>query len=159
MSEAQPAEGLPEAAPAAERRPDEVAVADVELHLPARAESVSIARQAVCGVGDALLMDEARLADVALAVTEACTNVVMHAYPEGAGDYELRVWIQHHRVLIAVRDYGGGVTPRMPGSKAGLGLGLPLMLAVCDEVTFARGADGSMEVRLAFRLDEGGDGG
>jgi hypothetical protein len=33
------------------------------------------------------------------------------------------------------------------------------MLAVCDEVTFARGADGSMEVRLAFRLDEGGDGG
>ena len=154
MNEAQRAQDVPPS-PQAERRADEVAVPDVELRLPARPESVSIARQAVCGVGDALFMEEARLADVALAVTEACTNVVMHAYPEGDGDYELRVWIQHHRVLIAVRDHGGGVTPRMPGSKAGLGLGLPLMLAVCDEVTFARGTDGSMEVRLAFRLDDG----
>ena len=146
MSEAQ--------APAGDRRAEEVTVPDVEMLLPARPETVSIARQAVCGVGDALLLEEGRLADVALAVTEACTNVVMHAYPDGGGDYELRVWIQHHRVLIAVRDHGEGVTPRMPGAKAGLGLGLPLMLAVCDEVTFARGVDGSTEVRLAFRLDD-----
>ena len=155
MNEAQRAEPVPSMGSAAERRPEEVAVPDVELRLPARPESVSIARQAVCGVGDALVMEEGRLADVALAVTEACTNVVMHAYPEGDGDYELRVWVQHHRVLITVRDHGAGVTPRMPGAKAGLGLGLPLMLAVCDEVTFARGVDGSTEVRLVFRLDDG----
>lgn len=142
-------------APAGDRRAEEVALPDVELHLPARPETVAIARQAVCGVGDALVLEEGRLADVALAVTEACTNVVMHAYPEGDGDYELRVWVQHHRMLIVVRDYGQGVTPRMPGVKTGLGLGLPLMLAVCDEVTFARGIDGSTEVRLAFRLDGG----
>jgi serine/threonine-protein kinase RsbW len=157
MSDAR-AEGVPAEAPAHERRADEVAMPDLELHLPALPESVSIARQAVCGVGDALVMEEGRLADVALAVTEACTNVVMHAYPEGDGDYELRVWVQHHRVLIAVRDHGEGVTPRMPGAKTGLGLGLPLMLAVCDEVTFARGVDGSTEVRLAFRLDGGEEG-
>ena len=143
-------------APAGDRRAEEVALPDVELRLPARPETVAIARQAVCGVGDALMLEEGRLADVALAVTEACTNVVMHAYPDGDGDYELRVWVQHHRMLIVVRDHGQGVTPRMPGAKAGLGLGLPLMLAVCDEVTFARGVDGSTEVRLAFRLDDGG---
>ena len=142
-------------APAGDRRAEEVALPDVEMHLPARPETVAIARQAVCGVGDALVLEEGRLADVALAVTEACTNVVMHAYPDGDGDYELRVWVQHHRMLIVVRDHGQGVTPRMPGAKAGLGLGLPLMLAVCDEVTFARGIDGSTEVRLAFRLDNG----
>lgn len=140
---------------APERRPaEEVAMPDVELLMPAVRESVSIARQAVCGVGDALMLEDARLADIALAVTEACTNVVMHAYPDRSGDYELRLWIQPHRVLITVRDHGEGVTPRMPDAKAGLGLGLPLMLAVCDEVTFARGTDGSTEVRLTFRLGD-----
>ena len=39
---------------------------DVELYLPARPESVSIARQAVCGVGDALLMEEGRIQEAQL---------------------------------------------------------------------------------------------
>lgn len=146
--------------PAGERRhtADEVNSPDLELSLPADPESVSIARQAVCGVGDVLTIENGRIADIALAVTEACTNVVMHAYPDGPGDYDLRLWIQHHRLLITVRDYGEGITPRVPAAKTGLGLGLPLMLAVCDEVAFARGGDGSTEVRLVFRLgpDNGG---
>jgi anti-sigma regulatory factor (Ser/Thr protein kinase) len=135
---------------------DEVNGPDLELFLPAEPESVSIARQAVCGVGDVLMLDEGRIADVALAVTEACTNVVMHAYPEGSGDYDLRLWVQHRRLLITVRDFGEGITPRVPAAKTGLGLGLPLMLAVCDEVAFARGVDGSTEVRLVFRLSPNG---
>ena len=59
-----------------------VAVPDLQLHLPARAENVAVIRHALGGLGDALGLDPGDLADMKLAVTEACTNVVMHAYPE-----------------------------------------------------------------------------
>lgn len=148
------------AAASEERRQvtDEVSVPDVRLTLPADADSVGVARQVVSGVGDALRVEESRLADIGLAVTEACTNVVMHAYPDGrdapdgvSGSYEVRVWVQHQRLIVTVRDQGQGIAPRL-GGKTGLGLGLPLMLAICDEVAFAHGAEGSTEVRMTFRL-------
>jgi serine/threonine-protein kinase RsbW len=132
----------------------EVTAPDVELHLRADPESVGVARQVVSGVGDCIGLDEHRLSEVALAVTEACTNVVMHAYPDGGGRYEMRVWAQQHRLVVAVRDHGQGISPRVPSAKAGLGLGLSLMLATCDEVSFARGGEAVTEVRMTFRLDE-----
>lgn len=162
MGEHGSAEAAKAAAPGGEERrevAEEVSVPDVRLVLPADADSVGLARQVVSGVADALGLDGGRAADIALAVTEACTNVVMHAYPDGAdapggvGTYDLRVWMQHRRLIVTVRDQGQGIAPRV-GGKAGLGLGLPLMLAICDEVAFARGSEGSTEVRMTFRRDE-----
>src|SRR3954468_7868233 len=63
---------------------------DLELTLPARPENVAVARHAIGGFADVLEVPDQTLADVKLAVTEACTNVVVHAYPNGEGPMVLR---------------------------------------------------------------------
>jgi serine/threonine-protein kinase RsbW len=81
---------------AAERRTTIAAGAPVEpemeLTLPARAESLAIVRDALRALGSVLALDEQRLADICLAVTEACTNVVLHAYPDDDGPLDVIVW-------------------------------------------------------------------
>jgi anti-sigma regulatory factor (Ser/Thr protein kinase) len=113
--------------------------ADVEIAVPAEPESVVVARQAVRGIVDALGWSEERRTDVSIAVTEACTNAVLHAYPDGGGE-----------LVVTVRDHGRGISPRVPSPVAGLGLGMPLMMAICDEVSFASNGEGTTEVRLVF---------
>ena len=65
---------------------------EMELTLPARAESLAIVRDALRALGRALALDEQRLADICLAVTEACTNVVLHAYADEEGPLDVVVW-------------------------------------------------------------------
>ena len=61
------------------------ATPDLELKLPARAENVAVVRHAFGGFSEVLDVDEQTLSDIKLAVTEACTNVVIHAYDESRG--------------------------------------------------------------------------
>jgi anti-sigma regulatory factor (Ser/Thr protein kinase) len=123
---------------------------DVELTLTADAESVVLARQMVRGLIDFLGWDDASRNDVSIAVTEACTNAVLHAYPDGDGEYAVRAWVEAERLVVAVRDQGQGIMPRVEAPSTGLGLGLPLMLAIGDEVSFTSDAEGSTEVRMVF---------
>jgi anti-sigma regulatory factor (Ser/Thr protein kinase) len=123
---------------------------DVELTLPADAESVVIARQMVRGLIDHLGWSDESRNDISIAVTEACTNAVLHAYPDGGGEYAVRAWVGPERLVVAVRDQGRGITPRVESPAAGLGLGLPLMLAIGDEVSFSSDSEGATEVRMAF---------
>lgn len=123
---------------------------DVELLLPAEPESVALARQMVRGIVDALGWGEESRTDISIAVTEACTNAVLHAYPPDAeGEYEVHAWAAPESLVVAVRDRGRGIVPTVTSPAAGLGLGLPLMLAIGDEVTFS-GEDGVTEVRMTF---------
>jgi serine/threonine-protein kinase RsbW len=124
--------------------------AHVELTLSADPESVVLARQMVRGLVDFLGWDDASRNDVSIAVTEACTNAVQHAYPGGDGEYVVRAWVREERLVVAVRDEGQGITPRVDAGSTGLGLGLPLMLAIGDEVTFSSDSEGTTEVRLVF---------
>lgn len=124
---------------------------DLVLTLPARAENVAVVRHAFGGLGDALDIDDQVLADVKLAVTEACTNVVVHAYPGGEGPMEIAAAILDGRLAIAVRDEGRGMLPR-PDSP-GLGLGLPLIATLSETLELGRGEDDRTEVRMTFRLD------
>ena len=130
---------------------DPVASPDLVLTLPARAENVAVVRHAFGGLGDALDIDDQVLADVKLAVTEACTNVVVHAYPDGEGPMEIAASIRDGRLAIAVRDDGRGMLPR-PDSP-GLGLGLPLIATLSETLELGRGSDDRTEVRMTFRLD------
>ena len=127
-----------------------MAAPDLVLTLPARAENVAVVRHAFGGLGDALDIEDQVLADVKLAVTEACTNVVVHAYPDGDGPMEIAAGVRDGRLMIAVRDEGRGMLPR-PDSP-GLGLGLPLIATLAETLELGRGTDDRTEVSMVFRL-------
>jgi serine/threonine-protein kinase RsbW len=123
----------------------------VRLTLPAAAESVPEARHAVVRLAREAGATERVLADVALAVSEACTNVVLHAYRDHDQPGKLSIDADvHERVLeIVVSDEGSGVQPRE--DSPGLGLGMALMAAVATGVELDH--DGAAtRVRLTFDL-------
>jgi serine/threonine-protein kinase RsbW len=127
-------------------------MADVQLTLPARAENVAVVRHALGGLGEALALDPQTLSDVKLAVTEACTNVVVHAYGDGDGPMEVAASIDDDVLRVVVRDEGLGILPR-PDSP-GLGLGLPLIATLTESLELGKGSDDRTEVTMVFRLHE-----
>jgi anti-sigma regulatory factor (Ser/Thr protein kinase) len=123
---------------------------EVLLSMPARAEGVGVVRQALAGVADALDFDASVLADMKMAVTEACTNVVVHAYDD-EGPLEVEMLAGEDGLTIVVRDHGAGIHPRP--SRAGapaLGLGLPLIAALSDAFELRGSAGKGTEVRMTF---------
>jgi serine/threonine-protein kinase RsbW len=122
------------------------------LCLPRDAVSVPLARrvasQLLLSVG--FLGDD--VADVGVALTEACSNVLRHS--EVGTEYEVRLQIEQDRVVIAVQDMGSG-PPRGPvdvaEEDAESGRGIPLMRALVDDLSFHI-ADGGSVVRMERRL-------
>lgn len=124
---------------------------DVELALPAQPQNVAVVRHVFAGMGDALGMDAEAIGRLRLALSEACTNVVVHAYPDDArGDLEVEATVDDSLLHVVVRDRGRGVRPR-PDSP-GLGMGLPLIAAVTDQVEIVGDAERGNEVRMTFAL-------
>lgn len=123
---------------------------DLELSLPARPENVAVARHAIGGLGDVIEVPDQMLADIKLAVTEACTNVVVHAYPGGEGPMGMRAMVDERRLRIVVTDNGRGVVPR--ADSPGLGLGLPLIASLADSLELGGGDGQETQVRMTFRL-------
>ena len=124
---------------------------DMELALPARATNIAVIRHAFGALGEAFALDEEILSNIRLAVTEACTNVVVHAYPdEHEGLLEVAATLQADKLEVVVRDEGPGISPR-PDSP-GLGLGLPLIASLTESVQLGRDEDERTEVRMTFPL-------
>src|SRR5690348_8016505 len=119
---------------------------DFELSLPARPENVAVVRHAFGGLGDVLAVPDQALADVKLAVTEACTNVVVHAYPDGDGPMAVTAAVCDGKLTVVVSDEGRGIVPR-PDSP-GLGLGLPLIATLADSLELGSGESDTTEVRM-----------
>jgi serine/threonine-protein kinase RsbW len=131
-----------------------MSIPDLELSLPARAENVAVVRHAFGGFGDAFGVDDQTLSDIKLAVTEACTNVVVHAYPDREGPIEVHATMADGRLVVLVRDEGQGIVPR--ADSPGLGLGLPLIATLAESLELGTGSEDQTEVRMTFVLDEPG---
>ena len=126
---------------------------DMELALAARAENIAIVRHALGGLGEAFDVPESKLSDIRLAVTEACANAVVHAYPDGhKGPMEVVVSMDEETLTVLVRDWGCGIRPR-PDSP-GLGLGLSLIAALAETVQLGHNIAEHTEVRMKFALSE-----
>ena len=119
---------------------------------PARADAVPVARNAATGCVRELGVEESLTRAVALAVTEACTNVVLHAYREHEEPGEMVVSIEkpEHFIRVTVRDDGVGLGPR-PDSP-GLGMGLALISQFTDSLELRSRQDGGAEVSMRFDL-------
>lgn len=131
---------------------------DLELTLPARPENVAVVRHVLGSLSEALDVRPELLHDVRLAVSEACSNVIVHAYRDAEGLLELTARALPRRELeIVVRDHGRGMGPR--ADSPGLGVGLPLIAALSSAVEIGTADDGATEVRMTFALDEPAHGG
>jgi anti-sigma regulatory factor (Ser/Thr protein kinase) len=129
----------------------------VRLDMPARAEGVGVVRQALTGVADGLALDRAVLSDAKMAVTEACTNAVVHAYPETSGRLDIEMYADEAQLTVVVRDAGTGFSDDRDGSDGQLGLGLPLIQALSDNFEL-RGVPGAgTEVRMGFLYEREAD--
>jgi serine/threonine-protein kinase RsbW len=133
--------------------PGEAMTPDMELALAARAENIAIVRHALGGLGEAFAVPEPKLSDIRLAVTEACANVVVHAYPDGhEGPMEIVASMEEDAVTVLVRDWGRGIGPR--SDSPGLGLGLSLIAALAESVQLGHDSDKHTEVRMTFALTD-----
>jgi anti-sigma regulatory factor (Ser/Thr protein kinase) len=122
---------------------------DVTLTLPARPEHVAVVRHVLGAFVEALRMPEELIEDLRLAVTEACTNVVRHAYPAGApGSVEITVEPREEEVLIVVADHGRGIGTS--SDTTGPGLGLPLIAALAASVDLQSAPGAGSRVAMTF---------
>jgi serine/threonine-protein kinase RsbW len=124
------------------------------LSLPAVAENVAVVRQALTGMTEALGIGPGVLADMKTAVSEACNNVVLHAYEDG-GPVEVFAVARNGDVAVNVRDHGRGIKPE----EADLdtehdGVGLSLITALTAGVEIDGAAGEGTEVRMRFVPDE-----
>src|SRR4051812_42186741 len=120
----------------------------LDLSLPAAPESLRELRDAV--VEYARRVPEIDLEALRLAVGEACTNVVVHAYRDqgNPGAVHVRAVAGETGLVVEVCDDGCGPSPR--GDSPGLGLGLPLMAQLSREMEITDREEGGTRVRLVF---------
>ena len=110
------------------------------------------ARRAVTDWARSFVEDRAVLSDIALAITEAATNVVLHAYRDHAqpGKVTIEAESFNDHVCFYVRDEGSGLAPRV--DSPGLGLGLGLIAQVADSADVRAPEDGGTEVVMRFNV-------
>jgi serine/threonine-protein kinase RsbW len=119
---------------------------------PAESQSVSRARHAVTGFAREHGVPAELLGTIALAVSEACTNVVVHAYRQevGAGNLSVGLELGEGSLRIQIADEGIGMRPRT--DSPGLGLGLPIIASVADGFAVEPGPDGGTDLCMRFDL-------
>jgi serine/threonine-protein kinase RsbW/stage II sporulation protein AB (anti-sigma F factor) len=121
----------------------------VELDLIAAPEHVSVARRAIAQVAESANLDAGQRSSVALAVSEACSNVVVHAYAGTTpGELNVRAQADDGRLTVVVGDRGKGMCPR--SDSPGIGLGLPLMASLCSTLEVRERPGGGTEICMVF---------
>jgi serine/threonine-protein kinase RsbW len=111
---------------------------NVRLNLPNRPENVLVVRQALTGLAGVLKLDAIDTNDLNTAVTEACNNVVMHAYGGEEGPLEVDVYVLASAIAVVVRDHGVGLrVPAGASEIAGAGMGLAVIGALAGRMEFA----------------------
>ena len=118
----------------------------VSLTFPAKADYLLLARLTLSGLARHLPVDDEMLADLKLAVTEACGNAVRHAYDDERGAVGVLFAVKDGRLEMIVEDQGGGIAELSPSEPpiAPLegGMGMSIIRAIVDELDIHAGADG-----------------
>ena len=114
------------------------------------ADSAACARAAVGGFAASAGVQGDQLDRVRLAVSEAVSNAIRHAYPAGEGTVHVMAAVAAGELWVLVVDDGPGLQAESP--NPGLGLGLQIMERMTDGFTLAERACGGLEARLQFVL-------
>jgi serine/threonine-protein kinase RsbW len=125
----------------------------VALTIPARPEYVALCRLALTGIARTRALAPELVADLKLALTEACSNSVRHAYEEGReGVVDVRYELGDDRISVEVTDDGSGFDPAvLKRAQAELdegGLGIAIIRAVTDELEIGVRPEGGSRLRF-----------
>jgi serine/threonine-protein kinase RsbW len=127
--------------------------------LPAKSENVAVIRHALAGLAQEVGMDEPGLADLKTVVTEACMNVVVHAYRGQPGPLNVEAMPDADGLTVVVSDDGGGIKPQADAERDSLRLGLSLIAALSSSFSISGGLDRGTEVTMRVPLRGGGTNG
>lgn len=120
----------------------------VRLTIPAKPEYITLSRLALSGLSRVRPLADETLADLKLALTEACSNSVRHAYADDGGHVLISFELRDDRLIIEVADDGTGFEPETAGKNGGEselsegGLGIAIIRSIADEVEIGGGANG-----------------
>ena len=129
----------------------------VRLTIPAKAEYITLGRLALTGVARLRELPQDVLGDMKLALTEACTNSVRHAYADGDGVVEILYELHPDKLVVEVSDEGEGFAPEevpepQEGDLAEGGLGISIIHALADEVEIGARDGGGSRLRFVKHL-------
>lgn len=132
----------------------------VRLVIPAKAEYITLGRLALTAIARVRPLSEETLSDLKLALTEACTNSVRHAYEGRVGTVEIVYQLEPDRLVVDVLDDGAGfvaeenVVNSGNGDLSEGGLGIAIIRAVADEVEIGQNQSGGSRLRFVKFLSD-----
>jgi anti-sigma regulatory factor (Ser/Thr protein kinase) len=126
----------------------------LDASYPAQPPQVAAIRRAVSAIAKRGGADVETLIRLELAVSEAATNVVLHAYraPGAGGRIHVTAFVTRGALDVSIRDDGCGMAPRL--DSPGMGLGLSLMATESDRFEVHAVAGGGTEVQMGFALPD-----
>jgi serine/threonine-protein kinase RsbW len=129
----------------------------VSLVIPAKAEYIALGRLALTGLLRPQAVEPEVIADVKLALTEACSNSIRHAYADGReGAVEIRYELADGSLAVEVSDEGGGFDPALLDAGADEldegGLGIAIIRAVTDDLRVGPRSGGGYYDRFSKAL-------
>jgi serine/threonine-protein kinase RsbW len=123
----------------------------VGLHVQSRPQTLTIVRGMLSGVAEQLAMDPELLDDLKTSVSEACNNVVLHAYAGEPGPMDVRVFVDDDCIRVSVEDRGVGLAEPPAAIEDGAGgLGVSVMQALARDVCLLPRNGGGTEVLMRF---------
>jgi serine/threonine-protein kinase RsbW len=131
----------------------------IRLTIPARAEYITLGRLALTAIAGVRPVSDETLHDLKLALTEACTNSVKHAYGDNGGSVDIVYELLSDRLAVEVGDAGAGFEPGGVRGNVGDddleegGLGIEIIRALTDEVEIAEREGGGSRLRFVKLLD------
>jgi serine/threonine-protein kinase RsbW len=129
--------------------------ATVSLELENRPECVALIRSLLSGLGKYLELDPELEDDLKTAISEACNNVVLHAYGGGSGPLEMTLEISDEHFDVSIRDHGAGIQ-RVSRAENRMGVGLAVISALANRAEFESNPGEGTEVRMSFVTDGAG---
>jgi serine/threonine-protein kinase RsbW len=121
----------------------------VRLELESRPECVTLVRSMLASLGEFLELEPELLDDLRTATSEACNNVVLHAYDGRPGPLIVALELTSKGFEVVVRDRGSGIQ-RVSAPDERMGVGLAVISALADRAEFESHPDGGTAVRMSF---------
>ena len=128
----------------------------INLRLESSPETLTLVRGMLGGVAEQIQLDPELLDDLKTAVSEACNNVVMHAYEGASGPLCICISTEEDGLVVTVRDQGRGIPVLAPSDDRLQGVGIPIMRALAQQTAFRPCEGGGTEVWMKFASERDG---